>query len=150
MPNSPLIDVAKRFDIKYRCFDQRDYGDRVSHEKDIVRFLKKEGINLIIFAHYMRLITKYFVDRFRNKIINVHPSLLPDFRGANGYLDAFQAGVKESGCTIHYVDEGLDTGEIIMQQEVPRFPDDDFETFRDRVHEAERSTIRKVIQSLAN
>ena len=69
-PDSSLIHVAERYNIKYRCFDHREYPNRKSHEKDIVRFLLKEKIDLIIFAHYMRLITKYFVDRFRNRIIN--------------------------------------------------------------------------------
>jgi phosphoribosylglycinamide formyltransferase-1 len=107
-PSPELMEIAEKFNIGYKCFDHRDYADRVAHEKDIVRFLKKENVRLIIFAHYMRLITKYFVDRYRNKIINIHPSLLPDFKGADGYKDAYDAGVNKSGCTIHYVDEGLD------------------------------------------
>ncbi len=103
---------------------------------------------MIIFAHYMRLITKYFVDRFRNKIINIHPSLLPDFKGANGYKDAFEAGVAKSGCTLHYVDEGLDTGEIILQKEVPRLKNDDFTSFRNRVHDIECLAIQMFVQGL--
>lgn len=148
-PYSPVIEVAKRYGIEYKCFDHREYRDRVSHEKDIVRFLRKEKIDLIIFAHYMRLITRYFVDRFRNRIINVHPSLLPDFKGADGYSDAFYAGADKSGCTIHYVDEGLDTGEVILQKEVPRFSDDGLDSFKDRVHAAECAAINAFIQQLA-
>ena len=147
-PCSDLIEVARRFDVNYKCFDHREYADRVTHEKDIVRFLRKENIKLIIFAHYMRMITKYFVDRFRNKIINVHPSLLPDFKGANGYKDAYDAGVTKSGCTLHYVDEGLDTGEIILQKEVPRFSHDDFYSFKNRVHDIECCAIQTLVQSL--
>jgi phosphoribosylglycinamide formyltransferase 1 len=147
-PDAAVESVAERYGIKYMCFDYRHYSDRVAHEKDIVRYLRKEGISLIIFAHYMRLITKYFVDRFRDKIINVHPSLLPDFKGANGYRDAFDAGVEKSGCTIHYVDEGLDTGDVILQREVLRFEDDDFHTFRTRVHDIECCAIRAFVQSL--
>ena len=148
VPDSPVAEVAKKYNIKYRCFDHRDYKDRVSHEKDIVRFLKKEKINLVIFAHYMRLVTKYFVGRFKDKIVNVHPSLLPDFKGADGYRYAFEAGVKESGCTIHYVDEGLDTGEIILQKAVPRLEEDDFHSFKSRVHEAECDAIHSFVESL--
>ncbi len=146
MPNSPIADIAKRYNVTYKCFDHKEYQDRVSHEKDIVRYLKKERIKLIIFAHYMRLVSKYFVDRYRNKILNIHPSLLPDFKGANGYKDAFEAGVRESGCTIHYVDEGLDTGEIICQKTVPRFENDNFDSFKCRVHDAECDAIRSVIE----
>lgn len=147
-PDSPVIEVAKRYDIKYKCFDHKEYKDRVSHEKDIIRFLRKEKIGLIIFAHYTRLVTKYFVDHFRNKIINVHPSLLPDFKGANGYRDAFDAGVEKSGCTIHYVDEGLDTGEIILQKSVDCFKNDSFDSFKNRVHRVECIAIQTVVQSL--
>jgi len=148
IPDSPVVEVAKRYNIQYKCFDHRDYEDRVSHEKDIVRFLKSENIDWIVFAHYMRLITKYFVDRFRNRIINVHPSLLPDFKGANGYRDAFHAGVKKSGCTIHYVDEGLDTGKVLLQKEVPRLEKDDFHSFKSRVHDIECNTIQMFVESL--
>ena len=147
-PNSPLIDLAKKHNLNYKCFNPKDFPDRVSHEKDIVRFLKKEKIDLIIFAHYMRLITQYFVKRFKNKIINVHPSLLPNFKGSNCYLDAFEAGVKESGCTLHYVDKGLDTGEIILQKKVRRLEDDDFYSFKNRVHEIECKAIQTFVNSM--
>lgn len=96
----------------------------------------------------MRLVTKYFINHFRDKIINVHPSLLPDFKGANGYKDAFEAGVSKSGCTLHYVDEGLDTGEIILQKEVPRLPEDNFDTFKSRVHDIECCAIEAFMQEL--
>ncbi|MBU0629205.1 MAG: phosphoribosylglycinamide formyltransferase [Nanoarchaeota archaeon] len=148
-PDSSVIEIAKKYGIKYKYFDHTEYKNRVSHEKDIVRFLKKEKIDLVIFAHYMRLITKYFVDRFKNKIINVHPSLLPNFKGADGYKAAYDSGVEKSGCTIHYIDEGLDTGEIILQKEVHRFQSDDFYTFKDRIHDAECSAIQEFIRSMA-
>ena len=146
--SSGLMEVAKRHNIKFKYFNHKEYEDRVAHEKDIVRFLRKEGIELIIFAHYMRLITKYFVERYRNKIINIHPSLLPDFKGANGYKDAFDAGVSKSGCTIHYVDDGLDTGDVILQKEVPRLENDDFDSFKGRVHDVECLAIESFIGGL--
>ena len=145
-PDSPVIEVAKRHNINYKIFDHREYNDRVSHEKDIVRFLLMEKINLIIFAHYSRLVTKYFVDKFRNKIINVHPSLLPNFKGANGYKDAFEAGVEKSGCTLHYVDEGLDTGKIILQNEVSRLANDKFNLFKERVHNIECEAVQTLVE----
>ena len=97
----------------------------------------------------MRLITKYFVDKYRNKIINIHPSLLPAFKGAKSYKDAFEAGVSKSGCTIHYVDEGLDTGDVILQKAVPRLDTDSFESFRSRIHDMECLAIQSVLQSVA-
>jgi len=132
-PDSDIMEVAKRYNMMYKCFDHREYSNRIAHEKDIIRFLRKEGIELIIFAHYMRLVTKYFVDRFKNKIINVHPSLLPDFKGGNGYKDAFDAGVSKSGCTLHYVDEGLDTGEIILQKTIDISPQDTLHSLQTKV-----------------
>jgi len=148
-PESLVIDVAKRHNIKWKCFDHHQYPSRIEHEQAIVSYLKEQKTDLIVFAHYMRLITKYFVDKYRNKIINIHPSLLPAFKGANSYRDAFDAGVSTSGCTIHYVDEGLDTGDIIIQKSVPREQNDTFETFCNRVHSIECETIKSVLQSVA-
>jgi len=148
-PDSPVIDVAKRHNIKWKCFNHKDYPDRLSHEEAIVDFLKSERIHLVVFAHYMRLITKYFVDNYRNRIINIHPSLLPAFKGASGYRDAFDAGVSKSGCTIHYVDEGLDTGDVILQKAVPRLCTDNFDSFRSRIHDMECLAIQSVLQSVA-
>ena len=148
-PDSPVFEVAKKHNIKCKCFDHRDYEDRISHEYAIISFLRQEGIKLVVFAHYMRLVTKFFVDHFINRIINIHPSLLPAFKGANSYKDAFNAGVNKSGCTIHYVDEGLDTGEVILQKEVPCFETDTFESFRERVEDVECEAIRSVLQSVA-
>lgn len=148
LPCSSLAETAEDYDIDLKCFDQRRYESRIAHEKDIIRFLKKEKIDRIIFAHYMRLVTKYFVDRYKDKIINVHPSLLPDFKGANGYKDAFDAGVSESGCTIHYVDEGLDTGEIILQKAVRRLDNDSFDTFKDKIHAIECTAIQAVVEGM--
>ena len=147
-PDSPVIEVAKKYGIKWKCFDNTLYPDRMAHETAIVEFLDNEGIDLIIFAHYMRLITPYFVSMYRNKIVNVHPSLLPAFKGAHGYRDAFDAGVNRSGCTLHYVDEGLDTGDVIMQKAVPRFADDTFESFRNRVHTAECIAVRELVEQV--
>lgn len=146
--DSPVVDLAKRHNIKYACLDQRKYSSRLEHEQAILNFLMQENIHFCIFAHYMRLITKYFVDQFPNRIINIHPSLLPEFKGAKGYQDAFNAGVSVSGCTIHYVDEGLDTGDVILQKSVPRFLNDNFETFRNRVHQMECEAIQTVLQSV--
>ncbi len=148
LPNSPMIEAAKRYNVEYKCFDHREYPDRISHEKDIVRYLLHKKIDLIIFAHYMRLVTKYFVDRFRDKIINIHPSLLPHFKGINPIKEAYESGISESGCTLHYVDEGLDTGKIILQKEFPRLPNDSFYLFQSRIHDAECEGVKTVIESL--
>lgn len=148
MPDSAVIAVANRHGIKCKCFDHRKYPSRISHEQAVVSFLKANNIQLMVFAHYMRLITKFFVDQYRNRIINIHPSLLPAFKGAKGYQDAYNAGVSTSGCTIHYVDEGLDTGDIILQRSVPRYEDDTFEAFQNRVHGVECEAINTVLESL--
>lgn len=148
LPNSPVIEIAKRCGVEYKCFDHREYPSRISHEKDIVRYLLHKKVDLIIFAHYMRLVTKYFVNRFRGKIINIHPSLLPHFKGINPVKEAYESGISESGCTLHYVSEGLDTGKIILQKEVSRLPDDSFYLFRSRIHDAECEGVKTVIESL--
>ena len=147
-PDSQVIDIARRHNLKWACFDQTKYSNRIDHEQAVLSFLKKENVKFCIFAHYMRLITKYFVDRYPNRIINIHPSLLPAFKGAKGYQDAFNAGVSTSGCTIHYVDEGLDTGDIILQRSVPRLQDDTFEAFQARVHGVECEAIQTVLHTV--
>ncbi|HZX44959.1 MAG TPA: phosphoribosylglycinamide formyltransferase [Candidatus Nanoarchaeia archaeon] len=148
-PDSRVIDIAKQHNLKWACFDQNNYSNRIDHEQAVLSFLKVENVQFCIFAHYMRLITKYFVDQYSNRIINIHPSLLPAFKGAKGYQDAFNAGVNTSGCTIHYVDEGLDTGDIILQRSVPRLQSDTFEIFRNRVHQMECEAIQTVLHAVA-
>lgn len=105
---------------------------RQAHEKEIHSVLKKHRVKLVVLAGYMRLVTSYLISKYKHRILNIHPALLPCFPGTSGYEDAWQYGVKVSGCTIHFVDEGCDTGPIIFQAANPVREDDTFETFKKR------------------
>jgi len=90
--------------------------EREEHEKKIVEVLDKHNIDLIVLAGYMRILSPFFVKKYKERLINIHPALLPSFAGTDGYGDAWKYGVKVSGCTVHFVDQGVDTGPIILQR----------------------------------
>ncbi|RMH55746.1 MAG: phosphoribosylglycinamide formyltransferase, partial [Candidatus Hydrogenedentota bacterium] len=96
----------------------------------------------------MRILTPWFVKRFEGRLINLHPALLPQFPGTHAIERAFAAGVRETGCTVHYVDAGVDTGEIIAQEKVPVNPEDTLESLAERIHEAEHRLLPQVVANL--
>jgi len=115
----------------------RNGRTREEHDAEIIGELKKRGVELICLAGYMRLLSADFIQTFPNRIINIHPSLLPAFPGLDAQKQAFDAGVKITGCTVHYVDELLDHGPMILQCEVQRLDDDTVETLSDRILDQE-------------
>jgi phosphoribosylglycinamide formyltransferase 1 len=112
------LDIAEGFGMKAFHVDPKKYSTRVEHEKEMVRLLKDSDTDLVVAAGYMRVLTPYFVKSYRNRIINIHPALLPSFPGTDAQKQAFDYGVKITGCTAHFIDEGTDTGPIIMQAAV--------------------------------
>jgi len=119
---------------------------RKEHEEKIIRILKKYKIDLIVLAGYMRILTPYFIRKYKGKIINIHPALLPSFAGTDGYGDAWKYGVKVSGCTIHFVDEGVDTGPIILQKVNPIKENDTLESFKKRGLRIEHKALPDAIK----
>ena len=119
---------------------------REDHEDAIIDVLDKHDVELIVLAGYMRLLTHHIIGRYRNRIINIHPALLPSFPGTDGYGDAWRYGVKVSGCTVHFVDEGCDTGPIILQGVNPIEKDDTFESFRERGLAIEHRVLPEAIK----
>ena len=111
----------------------------------LATWLEEHGVELVVLAGYMHLLTKPFLDRFPERIVNVHPSLLPAFPGAHSIADALAAGVDTTGVTVHYVDEGLDTGAVIAQVEVPVEPR---ATLEERIHEVEHRLLPQVVGDL--
>jgi phosphoribosylglycinamide formyltransferase-1 len=128
---------AEKAGIPTLVFNPTDYTNRQSVDRDIVIKLKEHKIDFIVLAGYMRLLTPYFIKNFPNKIINVHPSLLPSFKGADGIKDAFTYGVKQTGVTVHFVNEKMDNGPIIMQDAVKINEDDTLETLEEKIHRVE-------------
>ena len=136
---------AEKAGIPAYFIDHREIS-RKEHEEKIIRILKKYKIDLIVLAGYMRVLTPYFVRKYKGKIINIHPALLPSFAGTDGYGDAWKYGVKISGCTVHFVDEGVDTGPIILQKVNPIKKNDTLESFKKRGLRIEHKTLPEAIK----
>ncbi len=123
---------------------------RLAHESIIQRQLLQSETELIVLSGYMRILTPSFVEYWKGRIVNIHPSLLPDFPGAHAHRDALSAGVSITGCTVHLVDEGVDSGPILAQREVPILPEDDEESLQERVKKVEHSLYPEIIDLLCS
>ena len=123
---------------------------RKVHEEQIIRIIESKDIEMIVLSGYMRILTSSFVSRWKGRLVNIHPSLLPDFPGAHAQRDALEAGVKVSGCTVHFVDEGADSGPIIEQREVPVLESDTINTLTDRIKQAEHELYPKVLDDISS
>ena len=136
---------ARDAGIATATFSLDCHADRAERDLVMATWLEEHDVELVVLAGYMHLLTKPFLDRFPRRIVNVHPSLLPAFPGANAIDDALAAGVETTGVTVHYVDEGLDTGDVIGQQRVPVEP---AESLTDRIHAVEHQLLPKVVREL--
>ena len=141
---------AEKAGVKSMVFNPANYTNRQSVDRDIVIALKEHKIDFIVLAGYMRLLTPYFIKNFPNKIINVHPSLLPAFKGASGIKDAFTYGVKQTGVTVHFVNDKMDAGPIIMQDTVKINEEDTLETLEEKIHRVEHRLYPQVVALLAD
>src|SRR5216683_2753061 len=130
-PDAGALARADAAGIPNRVFDAGGYPDRAARDRELADWLQLRGVDFVVLAGYMHLLTAPFLARFPGRIVNVHPSLLPAFPGAHAIDDALAAGVETTGVTIHYVDEGLDTGAVILQEEVAVEP---HETLVERIH----------------
>ncbi len=141
---------AESAGIKTLIFDPNNYTNRQSVDRDIVIALKEYAIDFVVLAGYMRLLTPYFIKQFPNKIINVHPSLLPSFKGAYGIKDAFTYGVKQTGVTVHFVNEKMDNGPIIMQDTVRINEEDTLEMLEEKIHRVEHRMYPQAVALFAD
>jgi phosphoribosylglycinamide formyltransferase-1 len=123
--------------------------DREDHDKKIDKILEKHNVDLIVGAGYMRILTSCFVKKWHGRLINIHPALLPSFKGANGQGDAFDYGVKISGCTTHFMDFKMDHGPIILQAAVKVMPDDNRDKLAHRILEVEHQILPRTVQLFA-
>lgn len=135
------LDIARQLSIPAFFVNPREYPARQDHEKAIIELLRKYETDLVVTAGYMRLLTPYFVNAFKNRIINIHPALLPSFPGTHAQKQALEYGVKISGCTTHFIDEGTDSGPIIMQKAVPVYDDDTQDTLSARILKEEHQIL---------
>ena len=128
---------AKRARVDTVYISSKAYKTRVEFEREILKHLKKYNIDMIVLAGFMRVLTASFVKRYKNKILNIHPALLPSFKGTDGIGDALKHGVKVAGVSVHFVDEGVDTGAIILQEAVKVKDNDTHDSLAKRIHEIE-------------
>ncbi len=136
---------AREAAIPAATFSLDCHADRTERDLVMATWLEEHGVELVVLAGYMHLLTKPFLDRFPHRIVNVHPSLLPAFPGANAIDDAVAAGAGTTGVTIHFVDEGLDTGDVIDQEAVPVEP---AASLAERIHAVEHRLLPKVVREL--
>ena len=144
-PDAFGLERARKHDIPAVCIASSG-KTRDEHEKEIIAVLESHGAELVVLAGYMRLLSSVLLERFKGRVINIHPALLPSFPGTHGYEDAWNYGVKVSGCTVHFVDEGCDTGAIILQVVNPIEPDDTLEIFRQRGLAIEHQALPEAIR----
>ncbi|MBS4175647.1 phosphoribosylglycinamide formyltransferase [Bacillus sp. FJAT-49736] len=147
-PEAYVIERAKEESIETFVFDPKDYSSKTDFEKDIILELQKRGVQYLILAGYMRLIGPTLLHEYENRIINIHPSLLPLFPGKDAIGQAIAAGTSITGVTVHYVDEGMDTGPIIAQQALIVMVDDTVETLSERIHEIEHQLYPQTLQTI--
>ena len=150
-PGARLLDLGRRHGARTECIAPTTPRGRLDAETEgkFVEILRAEKVDLVVLAGFMRIVGPVFLAAYPRRIINVHPSLLPKHRGANAAAQALAAGDKMTGCTVHYVDAGVDTGEIIAQREVPVDPGDTADTLQARIQAAEHELLPSVIASFA-
>jgi phosphoribosylglycinamide formyltransferase 1 len=138
------IETARRTELTALVIPSKD-KDRAEHDREVVAALQKHQVDLVCLAGYMRLLSPWFVQQFKRRILNIHPSLLPAFPGLEAQEQAFAYGVKVSGCTVHFVDEELDHGAIILQKAVPVLDTDDEHSLAARILEQEHIAYSEAI-----
>ncbi len=131
------LNRARKNKIKAVFMDSSGYNTRKQYDTKIIELLEDEKIDLVVLAGYMFLLSHEFVRKFKNKILNIHPALLPSFKGTHGIKDAYEYGVKVTGVTVHFVDEGLDSGPIIIQQSVDIDQNESVEELEEKIHRVE-------------
>ncbi|MDO9534523.1 MAG: phosphoribosylglycinamide formyltransferase [Bacillota bacterium] len=140
------LERARRHHIEDHYINPKVFSVRDEFDRAVIALLQERKVDLVILAGFMRLLSPVFVNQFMGKIMNIHPSLLPSFPGLNGVEQALEYGVKVTGCTVHFLDEGLDTGPVILQDTVPVYESDTVETLHERIHSVEHRLYTRAIQ----
>jgi len=148
-PDAGALERARCGAIPARCINHRDYPGREAFDAALVAALREAGVELVVLAGFMRIITRVMLDAFPQRIINIHPALLPAFPGLHVQQQALDYGARFSGCTVHFVDGGVDTGPIIIQAVVPVLPGDTAETLSARILEQEHRIYPRAVQLIA-
>jgi phosphoribosylglycinamide formyltransferase-1 len=149
--NEPGVRALARSEgagVATAVFPLGEYSDRDARDAAMADWLASHGVELVVCAGYMHLLRPVFLERFPGRVVNVHPAPLPDFPGAHPLEDLLEAGAPQAAATVHYVDDGVDTGAVIASEPVPVLAGDTVELLRERVHEAEHRLLPKVVREL--
>ena len=147
-PGAKVIERAARLGIPTFVLNPQGFANRAEHEKQILAALKDAGVEFIVLAGYMRIIGEMLLWAYGGRIVNIHPSMLPDFPGMDAIAKAFESGASHTGVTVHYVDEGVDTGPIIAQRQMEILPGDTLESLEERVHRVEHEFYVEVLRNI--
>lgn len=149
-PHAAGLELAQEHGIDIRVIDHKEFEDRDSHDDAMTEALEEAGAELVCLAGYMRILGEGFVNAWRGRLINIHPSLLPSFRGVETHERALERGIRIHGCSVHFVSAELDAGPIIAQSAVPVVPGDTPDTLADRVLEAEHELYPHALALIAS
>ncbi len=149
-PKAYAIERAKNHNIPVEVIDHKNYQTREEYEKHIIEVLDPYKLDLIVLAGFMRILSPVLVRAYKNKIVNIHPALLPSFPGINSARQALEYGVKYTGVTVHFVDEGVDTGPIILQSIVEIEDKDTEESLLRKIHKVEHRIYPKAIELISS
>lgn len=142
------LERAAAADIPNAAFPLSTYPDRETRDADIAGWFGHYGVDVVVSAGYLQLLTKPFLEKFPSRVVNVHPALLPAFPGLHAVEEALAAGVETTGATVHLVDEGVDTGPVLLQEPVPVLPGDTVETLHARIREVEHRLLPQAVREL--
>jgi len=148
-PEAFALRRCEKHAIKYIVLNHEDFASREEFDRKMISLLREHEVELVVMAGFMRILTPEFIRAFPLRIMNIHPALLPSFPGLHGQKKAVDYGVKFSGCTVHFADEGVDSGPIIIQAVVPVHPDDTAESLAERILKEEHRIYPQAIQWFA-
>lgn len=147
-PDAAVLEKAKKYKIDFVFIDPKSFSSKTEYEKEIVKYLENYNTDYIIAAGFMRLLSPYIINIYQNRIINIHPSLLPSFPGRDAQKQALEYGAKITGCTVHFIDEGTDTGPIILQHMVKIDKNDNLQKLSEKILKDEHKILIKSIKLL--
>jgi len=148
-PDSYGLQRARAHGIPALCIPHADYSDRLEFDRAMIRAIRDAGAEAVVLAGFMRMLSAEFLKAFAGRVLNIHPALLPSFPGVRGQRDAADYGVTLAGCTVHFVDELMDHGEVVIQAAVPAYPDDDGDSLGERILALEHRILPQAVQWLA-
>ncbi len=145
-PDAYALERALKHNIPVEVVDHKEFDTREAFEAELIERLKKYNVKLIVLAGFMRILTSFFVNNYKHRIINLHPALLPSFPGIHSAKQALDYGVKITGVTVHFVDDGVDTGPIILQSVVPIYDSDSEDSLLEKIHKEEHRIFPEAVK----